>query len=147
MVAGRSGGAMLLCMLSVVILVLLVLAVYAVVTGIRRSRTIVARRGLSIGADLGTLADRPRVVVREVTAAGPGRVRLVLAPEGGSRDGDAPAELDLVVSLQEDEFGFQLLQEWRDAGSVVAVVFPGTRLVRLRSVDSLQPLTLSRVDR
>lgn len=139
---------MLLRMLaSAVILVLLVLVVYAAVTGIRRSRTIVAKRGLSIGADLGTLSDRPRVVVREVTPTEPGCVHLVLAPEGSSAGSDAWAELDFVVSLREEEFGYQLLREWQQAGSVVAVVLPGNRLVRLRSVDSLQPLTLSRVDR
>src|SRR5437660_1553916 len=44
----------------------------------RHRRGVVAERGTSIGADLGTLADKPRVRVRAVTTAGPDRVRLVL---------------------------------------------------------------------
>ena len=132
-------------LVSAILLVLLVVAIYAVVTGLRRSRTIVAKRGLSIGADLGTLSDRPRVTVRQVTVTVPGQVHLVLAPEPGA-DGTVAEDLGFTVSLREEEFGFGLLREWQQSGSVVGMVLPGKRLLRLRSVDSLQPLTLSRVE-
>jgi hypothetical protein len=49
--------------------------------------------------------------------------------------------------LNEDDFGFGLLREWQRAGTAVAIVMPpDSHIVRLRSVDDLQPLTLRRVD-
>ena len=116
----------------------------------RHRRGVVAERGTSIGADLGTLADKPRVRVRAVTTAGPDRVRLVLTPETGPDHGPGPttsADLELLVFLSEKEFGFALLHEWkRSQRSVAMVVPPGSHIVRLRSIDDLQPLTLRRVD-
>jgi hypothetical protein len=115
----------------------------------RRGRTYVAKRGFGVGADLGTLSDKPRVRVEAVTNAGPDQVRIVLRPEPGPGDGPeltAP-DLDLVVHLREDEFGFELLHEWKRSESSIAIVIPpGSPLVRLRSVDDLQPLTLRQVD-
>ena len=97
--------------------------------------------GSSIGADLGALADQPRVQVVSVTQLGPERARLVLRPE---LEG---ADLDLVVVLREGELGFELLHDWNRDGSLLAIVIPpGSRLVRLRSIDDLQPLTLRRAD-
>src|SRR5258708_2457670 len=119
-----------------------------------RGRGIVARRGMSIGADVGALADKPRVRVRSVMIEGPDRVRVVLTPEPGGPEGGAPGvgpgvgpgtspDLDLVVALNEDEFGFELLHEWKRSGTSIAMVIPpDSRLVRLRSIDDLQPLTL-----
>jgi hypothetical protein len=81
------------------------------------------------------------VVVHAVTTRGPGTVSLVL-----TRDADG-TDLDLVVSLQEDDFGYELLRQWQRSGTKVAIVMPpDSRIVRLRSVDDLQPLTLRRVD-
>jgi hypothetical protein len=132
-------------MASVVIVVLLALALYAVITGVQRHRRgLVAERGTSIGADLGVLGDRPRVIVREVTPLDHDRVHLVLVPEDAT-SGSAPPDLDFVISLRQDEFGYDLLRQWQQATSVVAVVLPpNSTLVRLRSVDSLQPITLKR---
>jgi hypothetical protein len=133
----------------VVVLVVLLLAWYVVSIVRRHRRGIVAERGMSVGADLGALADQPRVRVRAVTKAGPDRVRLVLTPETGPIDGpELPAspDLDLVVFLREEEFGFGLLHEWKRSESSLAIVVPpGSRIVRLRSIDDLQPLTLRQV--
>jgi hypothetical protein len=107
----------------------------------RHRRSFVPQRGTSVGADLGAMSDKPRVRVRTVTTTGPGRVRLVLEPEGES------ADLDFVVLLGEDDSGLELLEQWRGSESVLALVLPpGGRLVRLRSIDDLQPLTLRRAD-
>ena len=125
-----------------VIVVLVVVVVTAVVVSFVRSRRhgLEAKRGLSIGADLGKLADTPTVIVQAVTLASAENVRVVFAQADGP-------DLDLVVSLKEDDFGYQLLRQWQRSGSKVAIVMPpDSRIVRLRSVDDLQPLTLRRVD-
>jgi hypothetical protein len=125
-----------------VVLVIVVIGVVWIVVAFVRSRRygLEAKRGLSIGADLGQLADTPKVTVRTVTTAGTGTVRLVLAAE-------SEADIDVIVSLNEDDFGFGLLREWQRAGTAVAIVMPpDSHIVRLRSVDDLQPLTLRRVD-
>jgi hypothetical protein len=109
---------------------------------VRRRQGLVAQRGTSIGADLGALADQARVRVRSVMKEGPDRVRVVLTPEA-----DPETDLDLVVLLREDEFGFELLHEWKRSERSIAIVMPpDSRIVRLRSIDDLQPLTLRRVD-
>jgi len=136
---------------NVALVIVVVLAAWYVVNLVRRHRRgIVAERGTSIGADLGTLADKPRVRVRAVTKEGADRVRLVLTPETGSVEGPGLAttsDLDLVVSLREEDFGFELLHEWKRSESSLAIVMPGdSRIVRLRSIEDLQPLTLRRVD-
>jgi hypothetical protein len=136
---------------SLVVVLLLALAIGFVVTFIQRHRrSLVGQRGMSIGADLGALSDQPRARVADVTRIGPDSIRLVLTPEAATDGGPAfPVSDDLVfvVSLGEADSGYQLLQEWRRSGSSLAVVIPpGSRLVRLRSIDSLQPLTLRRVD-
>ncbi len=121
----------------------LVLVLFAVALSFvrRNRRSFVPRRGSSIGADLGALADQPRVQVVSVTQLGPERARLVLRPELEGPD------LDLVVVLREGELGFELLHDWNRDGSLLAIVIPpGSRLVRLRSIDDLQPLTLRRAD-
>lgn len=132
-----------------VVLVMLVLG-WCVVSGVRRRGDIVAKRGMSIGADLGSLADKPRVCVHSVTKIGPDHVRLILAPQpspGGNHEFATAGDLDLVVFLRDEEFGFELLHEWKQSESALAIVMPAdSRIVRLRSIDDLQPLTLRRVD-
>jgi hypothetical protein len=112
-----------------------------------RGQGLAARRGLSVGADLAAMADRPQVRVRELSSVAPGRVRVVLVPDGdeGVDDvGDAPG-MDLVVSLEEGTFALRVLREWQEAQVPLAVVEPpGGRLVRLRSTVDLQHLTLRR---
>jgi hypothetical protein len=59
----------------------------------------------------------------------------------------APSDLDFLVSLRDEDFGSDLLEEWRRSDSSIAIVIPpNSHLVRLRSVDSLQHLTLRRVE-
>jgi hypothetical protein len=132
-----------------VVLVLLLLLVYigSIVRG--RRGGVVAKRGIGIGADLGTLADAPRVRVRSVTRTGLDRVRVVLVPEAATEGSGTtnPADLDLLVSLQEGDFGSDLLEQWQQSESSIAIVLPpDSRLVRLRSAESLQNLTLRRVE-
>jgi hypothetical protein len=135
---------------NVATVLVLLLLIWGVVAILRRSHGVVARRGLSVGADLGSLADKPRVRVRAVTKAGPDRVRLILTPEPGPADGPGHTtspDLEFVVFLREEQSGFELLNEWkRSEGSLAIVLPPDSRLVRLRSIDGLQPLTLRRVD-
>jgi hypothetical protein len=133
-----------------VLLVVALIGWYLVSIVRRHRRGLVAERGVSIGADLGTLGDTPRVRVSAVLKEGSDRVRLILAGETGpdSEPGPAaPPDLDLLVFLREEEFGYGVLHEWKRSGSPVAIVQPpGSHIVRLRSVDSLQHLTLRRVD-
>jgi hypothetical protein len=135
---------------NIVVVLAALLVVWYVVSIVRRHRRgIVAERGTSIGADLCALGDQPRVRVRAVTQSGPDRVHIVLTPEtgpGGPAFEDPP-DLGLSVSLREEQFGFDLLHEWeRSAKSLAIVVPPGSRIVRLRALDDLQPLTLRCVD-
>jgi hypothetical protein len=136
---------------NVAVLLGLVLLIGMVGAFVRwRRRSFVPQRGTSIGADLGVLSDQPRVRVREVSMEGPDRVRLVLTPEADAGDGpvrEPSPDLDFVVALGPDNGGFDLLHEWRRSASPLAIVIPpGSRLLRLRSIDSLQPLTLRRLD-
>jgi hypothetical protein len=126
---------------SVAVVIVVALVTWAVVSFVRsRRHGLEAKRGLSIGADLGMLADTPRVVVQAVTTTDPETVRLVLTPDSGP-------DIDLCVMLKEGEFGFDLLRQWQRAHTAVAIVMPsGSHIVRLRSVEDLQPLTLRRVD-
>ena len=130
--------------MGVVVLVLLVVFLFGYFAAIfrRRGRGIVAKRGMSIGADKAALADAAQVRVTTVTADGPDRVRVVLTAAGAP-----PATLDVVVALSEDEFGWEQLRAWRRTEALLGMVTPpGSRIIRLRSVDDLQPLTLRRVD-
>jgi hypothetical protein len=144
---------------ALVVIVVLVVLVVATVRG--RRRTIVAKRGIGVGADLGGLADAPKYLVRDVRVVAPDRSEVVFVPEdgsdvdgsdvdgsdeGGSDDGGLGV-LRFVVWLGRDDFGYDLLTGWRDATARVAMVLPpGSHLVRLRSVDTLQHLTLRRLE-
>jgi hypothetical protein len=134
---------------NIVVLLVGLLLVWCVVSFVRRHRRgIVAERGTSVGADLGALGDQPRVRVRAVTTAAPDRVHIVLTPDTGADGrGLAPPDLGFLVALRQDEFGFELLHEWaRTEQSVAIVLPPGSRIMRLRAIDDLQPLTLRCVD-
>jgi hypothetical protein len=128
---------------SVVLVLVLALMIGFLVSVVQRHRrSLVGQRGMSIGADLGALSDQPRVRVADLTTTGPESARLVLTPERANAH-----DLVFVVSLKEGDSGYQLLGQWQRSGSWVAIVIPpGSRLVRLRSTDSLQPLTLRRLD-
>jgi len=135
---------------NVVLVLVAALLIWSMVTAVRRRRRgLVAERGLSIGADLGTLADQPRVRVGAVTTVGPDRVLVVLAPDAGLGD-DRPMgpDVEVLVELGPDEFAFEQLQEWQRSQAVVAMVTPpGSRILRLRGIEDLQPLTLRRVEK
>ena len=132
-----------------VLLVLVVLIAYVIVTIRGRRRGIVAERGIGVGADLGGLADAPRVRVRRVQLTGPDRAEVAFVPEVSAieeQSGD-PAETRYVVWLQRNDFGYELLNQWQRDGELVAIVLPpGGHLIRLRSATSLQHLTLRRLD-
>jgi hypothetical protein len=133
---------------NVILLLALVVVVWFVIALIqRRRRGLVAERGTSVGADLGTMNDQPRVRISTVSGAGPDRVRVVLTPVGLDDPVVAvTADTELVVFLREDEVGFETLEDWKRRQAALAIVMvPGNELVRLRSVDDLQPLTLRRV--
>ena len=105
-----------------------------------RQQSLIPKRGFGIAADMDGLADAQRVRVQSVTRTAPDRVRVVFEAEAGT-------DLEFVVALEGDDFGSGLLDEWRRDGSAIAMVLPPqSRLVRLRSTESLQHLTLHRVD-
>ena len=109
---------------------------------IKHGDGIVARRGMSVGADLGALSDARRMRVEIVSDIGTERVRVILTPLEPS---PSSGEEDMVVVLGRDEFGYELLQRWQQSGEAVGLVLPpGGRLVRLRSINDLQHLTLRR---
>jgi hypothetical protein len=136
---------------SLLLVLVILVAVWFVISFVRRHRAgLVAERGISVGADLGRLADQPTVRIRSVTRSAPDRVRLILTPEAGSvhdAESTTSSDLDLVVLLRQDEFGCDLLQNWQRSETSIAIVMPpDSRIIRLRSIDDLQPLTLRRVD-
>ena len=133
---------------SVIVVAVVVMGTWLMIRFVRNRRWgLEARRGMSIGADLGMLRDTPKATVREVTAAAPDRAQLVLTPEGAGDDAAPPPDIVVVVALTEEDFGFELLRKWQHDGTAIAVVMPpGSHLVRLRSTDDLQPLTLHRID-
>ena len=138
---------MLAGMNNVAVVGIVVIAVLLAFSFVRsRRRQLVPQRGFGVAADLGGLADAVHGRIRSVITTAPGRVRVVFATDAHPPQ-PAVADLELLVSLDEGDFGFGLLQEWQAAHSSVAMVMPpGGRLVRLRSVESLQHLTLRRVD-
>ena len=126
---------------SVVAIVVVIVVTCAVTWVFRaRRRSLVPKRGLGVGADLDGLAETPRVRIRSVTRTAPGRVRVVFDQEDGP-------DMEVMVSLPDDDFGLALLEEWQQDGSAIAIVIPPeSQLIRLRSVESLQHLTLRRAD-
>jgi hypothetical protein len=134
---------------SLEVVVAVVAATFIILAWVRRNRiTMVPKRGLSIGADLGSLADKPRVRVQAVSRLDHERVHVALAlldaPEGSA---PVPTlELGFTVALGPDEFAFGILQEWVRTGEPLGVVMPaGSTIVRLRSIGDLQPITLKRM--
>jgi hypothetical protein len=116
----------------------------------RRRQSIVGRRGWGIRADVGRLHDVPRVRVQEVSVMGPEQVRLVLAsarPDGADGGPAAAAETEYFVAVDADEPAFAILRGWQASQQELGAVVPtDSRIIRLRSLDDLQPLTLRRLD-
>lgn len=124
----------------------------------RKRAQLVSQRGMGVRADLARLHDVPRVRVSELTITGPDVARLALvAAQGG--DGDATEEsadaradpasfvgLEFSIAMNESDPGFPLLHDWIDRQCVLGVVMPpDSRLIRLRCLEDLQPLTLRRL--
>ena len=116
----------------------------------KHRRSLVGRRGWGPRADVGRLHDLPRVRVERLTLEGPDQARLVLTPVDGGEaagSGSATAEVEATVALDERDPEYRILEEWLGARSVLGVVMPAeSRLIRLRSLDDLQPITLRRLD-
>lgn len=114
----------------------------------RRSQ-LVGARGVGVGADIGHLHDVPRVHVDDLTMIGPEVARLALTPATSPDPGStekAPGGVFLIsMSLQDP--GFAILQDWLERRSTLGLVMPpDSSIIRLRSLDDLQPITLRRVD-
>jgi len=89
----------------------------------------------------------PRVRVQEVSVMGPDRVRLVLVAAGEDDDAATATETEYLVALDADEPTFDILHGWQASHQVLGAVVPGeSRIIRLRSLDDLQPVTLRRVE-
>jgi hypothetical protein len=137
---------------------LLVWSVAAVVIAItiwRRRAQLVSTRGMGVRADLMRLNEVPRVRVTDLTMTGPdsAHLALVTAPVNGE-DGAEPPEpthdessigLEFSIEMNESEPGWALLREWMERQCVLGCVIPpDSRLIRLRCLEDLQPLTLRR---
>ncbi len=116
----------------------------------RRRDRLVPKRGLSVRADVERLHDMPRVIVAEFSAIGADSARLTLVSAGAGRleaAREAPVMGEFLIAISDREAGYAILRDWRDHKSVLGVVMPpDTRIMRLRSLDDLQPLTLRLLD-
>jgi len=134
----------------IVVLAVIVVAWFAVSYVRRHQRSLVPERGTGVGADLGALSGRARVRVEHVSVVGLDRVRVVLTAVTDSPMGCqqlTAGDLDFVASLGTETVGWELLREWQQSACPLAIVIPpGSHLVRLRSIEDLQPLTLRRID-
>ncbi len=85
-----------------------------------------------------------------MSKAGSGCVLLVLTPDTGPGEDPELAvspTLEFLVRLDENDFGFRQLYQWEKSHTALAIVLPpDSRIMRLRSIDDLQPLTLRRLD-
>jgi hypothetical protein len=133
-----------------------VAAACIVITIWRRRAQLVSVRGMGVRADLIRLHEVPRVRVRELTMTGPDAAHLALiaAPDEGDGNGEEPAPpteegaigLDFSIEMNESEPGWGLLQEWMERQCVLGCVLPpDSRIIRLRCLEDLQPLTLRQV--
>jgi hypothetical protein len=120
----------------------------------RRRAQLVGTRGMGVRADVARLHDVPRVRVRDLTMTDAESARLELvatdAPEGADADGVNGAQLvalEFSIALQESDPGFRLLHDWINRRCVLGIVMPAdSRIIRLRCLEDLQPLTLRRLD-
>jgi hypothetical protein len=129
---------------------LVIVMVWAARSVLRHRSSLISVRGFGIRADIGRLNDVPRVRIQTLAAIGDQRTRLVVASspekvESGSVSD--PVELTFIVELDEQDAGFAQLHEWLEGQADLGFVLPPAgRIVRLRSIEDLQPLTLRLVD-
>jgi hypothetical protein len=132
---------------TVLLLLAIVVGSALIIRRIRARRaSMVSVRGFGPRADVERLRDLPRVRVDGIAPAGPDRVRLQLTPAGE----DEPAgqeDLEYWVALNADDREYAILEDWLARREVLGIVAPAdTRILRLRSVDDLQPITLRRLE-
>jgi len=113
-----------------------------------RRAQLIPERGTSVRADVGVLRDAARVRLSDLQMVGPDVARIVFVPiDASSAAPTSPSESAMLVSIGEREQGFAILRNWYEQGSTLGLVIPpDSRLVRLRGLDDLQPITLRRVD-
>ncbi len=133
-------------MTGIVWFLVCLVAIGLVLRAIWRRRTqLIPERGTSVRADVGVLHDVPRVRLSDVQMVGTEVARIVFVAVDAEHA--AAAEDAMLVSISEREQGFAILRGWYEQGSILGLVIPpDSRLVRLRGLDDLQPLTLRRVD-
>jgi hypothetical protein len=117
---------------------------------LRHRAQVISVRGMSTTADVGRLHDMPRVQARDLTMMGPDSAYLTVMttanPEGANPD-PVGTEAEFLIAINEGDPGFAQLHEWIERQSILGIVVPpASRLLRLRCVDDLQPLTLRRLD-
>ena len=117
---------------------------------LRHRSQVVSVRGMSTTADVGRLHDMPRVQAHDLTMMGADSAYLTVVslenPEGANPDA-AGTESEFLIAINQGDPGWGILQDWIAHGTVLGIVVPPeSRLLRLRSVDDLQPLTLRRLD-
>lgn len=117
---------------------------------LRHREQVISVRGMSTTADVGRLHDMPRVQARDLTMMGPDSAYLTVMttanPEGANPD-PVGTEAEFLIAINESDPGFAIIQDWIERQSILGMVVPpASRLLRLRSVDDLQPLTLRRLD-
>jgi hypothetical protein len=122
----------------------------------RRRAQLVSTRGMGVRADLMRLKEVPRVRVSDLQMTGPDAAHLALvtapaddgdgaeAPEGS--DDESSIGLEFSIEMNESEPGWALLRDWNERQCVLGCVIPpDSRLIRLRCLEDLQPLTLRRL--
>jgi len=101
-------------------------------------------------ADVERLYELPRVCVSGLTMTEQDVARLELSPKktnDGIEHSPGMVARDYLIALNESDAGFELLRGWLEHQNVLGVVLPPeSRIVRLRCLDDLQPLTLRRLD-
>ena len=133
----------------VVVIGFLVLVWLVVRTLLRHRSSLFSVRGYGVRADIGRMQDAPRVRIQGLATVGHDRTRIAFVPSDDSRTGepDGPVDDVFVVELGEHDASYELLRRWFNQRADLAIVIPpGSRIIRLRSISDLQPLTLRRID-
>jgi hypothetical protein len=116
----------------------------------RRRARLFSRQYMGMHADVERLYELPRVCVTGLTMTGRDAARLALSPKHANDHTDhalAMVEGDYLVALHESDSEFELLRGWLEHQNVLGVVVPPeSRIIRLRCLEDLQPLTLRRLD-
>ncbi|HTD50923.1 MAG TPA: hypothetical protein VK771_10005 [Acidimicrobiia bacterium] len=116
----------------------------------RRRARLFNRHGMGMHADVERLYQLARVCVSGLTMTGRDVARLGLSRNHANNHIDRTLDMvegDYLVALKESDSEFELLHRWLEHQNVLGVVLPPqSRIIRLRCLDDLQPLTLRRLD-